>query len=40
MKMLAFVVILLFVCWPDRRPVTAFIMWSIAAAAFWWALLR
>ena len=33
-------VVLLGVYALDRNPVTSFLMWSAAAAAFWWALLR
>lgn len=37
---MTFLVVLLVVCALDRNPVTSFLMWSGAAAAFWWAALR
>jgi hypothetical protein len=37
---MTFLMVLLIVCALDRNPVTGFLMWSAAAVAFWWAMLR
>ncbi len=37
---MTFLLILAVVALLDRHPVTSFLMWSAAAAASWWAVLR